>query len=289
MPIRFEDELLGVLTIESRDEDAFDDDDVRLLSTLSAHVAVCLHQTLALAESERMAVTDGLTGLYNYRYFHERLRGEMARCTRYSRPLSLVMIDLDNFKAINDRFGHLQGDEVLREVARRIKMNIRGCEGTSATKRADVDIASRYGGEEFIVIMPEAPAAGAAIAAERLRAVFESGGGTDRRPDRRQRPGVEGHRQLRRDGLRSRASSPTILSGGRTRRSTRPSARARTGCWWRRGGPHVRAAADAKQESGFGNPESYFRNKYATFRKKPSLTRCRLARLSVRSVTNEAP
>ncbi len=174
VPVRFEDELLGVLTIESRDEDAFDDDDVRLLSTLSAHVAVCLHQARALAESELMAVTDGLTGLYNHRYFHERLRGEMARCTRYSRPLSLVMIDLDDFKAINDRFGHLRGDEVLREVARRIKMNIRGSEATGTTKRADVDIASRYGGEEFIIIMPEAPAAGAAIAAQRLRTVFEA-------------------------------------------------------------------------------------------------------------------
>jgi diguanylate cyclase (GGDEF)-like protein len=174
VPVRFEEELLGVLTIESGTEDAFDDDDVRLLSTLGAQVAVCLHQARVFAESERMAVTDGLTGLYNHRYFHERLRGEMARCTRYGRPLSLVMVDLDDFKAINDRFGHLKGDEVLREVARRIKQNIRGSEAAGGTKRADVDIASRYGGEEFIIIMPEAAAAGAAIAAERLRAVFEA-------------------------------------------------------------------------------------------------------------------
>jgi diguanylate cyclase (GGDEF)-like protein len=173
VPIRFEEELLGVLTIESSTEDAFDDDDVRLLSTLGAQAAVSIHQAQLFAESQRMAVTDGLTGLYNHRYFHERLRGEMARCTRYSRPLSLVMVDLDDFKAINDRFGHLKGDDVLREVARRIMQNIRGSL-TGATKRADVDIASRYGGEEFIVIMPEATAAGAAIAAERLRAVFEA-------------------------------------------------------------------------------------------------------------------
>ena len=174
LPIRFEEELLGVLTIESGTEDAFDEDDVRLLSTLSAQVAVCLHQAHVFAESERMAVTDGLTGLYNHRYFHDRLRGEMARCTRYTRPLSLVMVDLDEFKAINDRFGHLKGDDVLREVARCIKKNIRGSVATMATKRVDVDIASRYGGEEFIVIMPEAPAAGAAIAAERLRSVIEA-------------------------------------------------------------------------------------------------------------------
>jgi two-component system cell cycle response regulator len=121
-----------------------------------------------------MAVTDGLTGLYNYRYFHDRLRGEMARCTRYGHALSIVMVDLDNFKAINDRFGHLAGDDVLREVALRIKRNTRGSDHALANRRADVDIASRYGGEEFIIIMPEAAAAGAAIAAERLRAVIEA-------------------------------------------------------------------------------------------------------------------
>jgi diguanylate cyclase (GGDEF)-like protein len=174
VPIRFEEELLGVLTIESSAENAFDDDDVRLLSTLGAQAAVSIHQAQLFAESERMAVTDGLTGLYNHRYFHERLRGEMARCTRYVRPLSLVMVDLDDFKAINDRFGHLIGDDVLREVAERIRQNIRGSVAMGTTKRADVDIASRYGGEEFIVIMPEASVAGAAIAAERLRAAFEA-------------------------------------------------------------------------------------------------------------------
>jgi diguanylate cyclase (GGDEF)-like protein len=174
VPVRFEEELLGVLTIESSAEDAFDDDDVRLLSTLGAQVAVSLHQAQLFAESERMAITDGLTSLYNYRYFHERLRSEMARSTRYGHPLSLVMIDLDDFKKINDWYGHLKGDEVLREVARRIKQNTRGSDHTRTTKRADVDVASRYGGEEFIIIMPEVAARGAAIAAERLRAVIES-------------------------------------------------------------------------------------------------------------------
>lgn len=173
VPICFQEELLGVLTIESAIENAFDEDDVRLLSALSAHVAVGLHQAQVLAEFERMAVTDGLTGLYNHRYFHDRLRGEIARCTRYGHELSLVMLDLDNFKAINDRFGHLGGDVVLREVARRIKQNTRGSDAPRTARRADVDIASRYGGEEFIVIMPEATGAGAAIAAERLRAVVE--------------------------------------------------------------------------------------------------------------------
>ena len=173
-PILFEEKLHGVLTIESGAEDTFDDDDVRLLSTLSAQIAVGLHQAEMFAEAERMAVTDALTGLYNYRYFHERLHSEMARSARYGHPMSIVMIDLDHFKNVNDRFGHLKGDEVLREVARAVKRNTRMIDESIAVKHTDIDIASRYGGEEFIVIMPETAAAGAAVAAERLRAAIET-------------------------------------------------------------------------------------------------------------------
>ena len=173
-PILFEGHLHGVLTIESDAEDAFDDDDVRLLSTLSAQVAVALHQSRMFAETERMAVTDALTGLYNYRYFHERLHSEMGRSARYNHPLALVMIDLDNFKKVNDRFGHLKGDEVLREVARTIRRNTRRFDEPTTVKLSDIDIASRYGGEEFIIIMPETDATGATIAAERIRSAIET-------------------------------------------------------------------------------------------------------------------
>ncbi len=173
-PILFEDQLHGVLTIESVAEHAFDEDDVRLLSTLSAQVAVGLRQARLIEDAQRMAVTDPLTGLYNYRYFHDRLRGEMARSTRYGHPLALVMIDLDDFKAINDRYGHLKGDDVLREVARTLRQSTRNCDEAMTVKQTDVDIASRYGGEEFIVIMPDTGVAGAEIAGERLRAAIEA-------------------------------------------------------------------------------------------------------------------
>jgi diguanylate cyclase (GGDEF)-like protein len=173
-PILFEGQLLGVLTIESSAQDAFDRDDVRLLSTLSAQVAVGLHQAHMFAETERLAVTDALTGLYNYRYFHERLRAEAARSGRYGHPLSLVMIDLDHFKEVNDRFGHLKGDEVLRAVAKFIRATTRRYDEPITMKDTDVDIASRYGGEEFAIIMPETNAAGAGAAAERLRARIQA-------------------------------------------------------------------------------------------------------------------
>jgi diguanylate cyclase (GGDEF)-like protein len=126
------------------------------------------------AEVERMAVTDALTGLYNYRYFHDRLTGETNRSTRYGHPLSLVMVDLDNFKEINDRHGHLKGDEVLKEVAQTLKRNIRRSDETMIMREAELDIASRYGGEEFVIIMPDTVSRGAAIAAERLRKHVEA-------------------------------------------------------------------------------------------------------------------
>jgi len=173
-PILFRDQLLGVMSIESRTEEAFDEDDVRLLSILSAQVAVGLHNARMYAEVEKMAVTDALTGLYNYRYFHDRLTGETTRSTRYGHPLSLVMVDLDNFKEINDRHGHLKGDEVLKEVAQTLKRNIRRCDETVIMREAELDVASRYGGEEFVIIMPDTGSRGAAIAAERLRKHVEA-------------------------------------------------------------------------------------------------------------------
>jgi diguanylate cyclase (GGDEF)-like protein len=173
LPILFEGRLHGVLTIESGEDAAFDNDDVRLLTALSAQVAVSLHQAQMFTDAERMAVTDALTGLYNFRYFHERLHAEMARSARYGHPLSLMMIDLDDFKQVNDRFGHLKGDDVLREVAHTIRRNTRRYDEAMTVRQSDIDIASRYGGEEFIIIMPDTGGEGAAVAADRLREAIE--------------------------------------------------------------------------------------------------------------------
>lgn len=176
-PIMSANQLYGVLTIESSTEDAFDDDDVRLLTALSAQIAVGIRQARLLADAERMAVTDALTGLYNYRYFQERLTSEVSRATRYGRPLTLIMVDLDDFKTVNDRYGHLKGDDVLRAVAGILKANIRRYDEPVSVKDDSIDIATRYGGEEFMVIMPETGAEGGLVAAERLRAAIEADAG----------------------------------------------------------------------------------------------------------------
>jgi two-component system, cell cycle response regulator len=112
---------------------------------------------------ERLAITDGLTGLFNHRYFSEVAEKELARAARYQKPLSLIMIDLDYFKQVNDQFGHLMGDQILQLISRNCTKILR-----------KIDIISRYGGEEFCVILPETDIKEAAAVAERLREAIAS-------------------------------------------------------------------------------------------------------------------
>jgi diguanylate cyclase (GGDEF)-like protein len=173
-PVVSEGSLLGVLTVESRNEDAFGEDDVRLLSILSLQVAVGMRNARMYAEIEKLAITDPLTGLFNYRYFYQRLGSELARSLRYHHPLSIILIDLDDFKMINDKCGHLLGDQVLRMTAEAIRTNIRRYDEPMIIKGVELDIVSRYGGEEFIIIQPDTPLEGAMVCAERLRTILEN-------------------------------------------------------------------------------------------------------------------
>src|SRR5439155_8363388 len=111
-------------------------------------------------ELERLATTDGLTGLYNRRFFMNRLAEEIDRARRYDLSLSFLMMDIDHFKAINDQFGHLVGDRVLQAIARLLK------------RMRKTDFAGRYGGEEFCVLLTNTELDGAYIVAERLREVI---------------------------------------------------------------------------------------------------------------------
>jgi diguanylate cyclase (GGDEF)-like protein len=112
----------------------------------------------ANARLAQLAVTDGLTGLYNHRHFHERLTLEVERSQRSGLPLSLLMLDVDHFKQFNDTFGHPSGDEVLRQLARVL-----------ADARRANDVVARYGGEEFAVILVDTAKFTAAKVAERVR------------------------------------------------------------------------------------------------------------------------
>lgn len=163
VPVRAGGSIIGVLAVYgSKDRDPFTHEDLRLLSLIAAHIASAIENARMLQELQQMAQTDQLTGVYNRRYFELALQREYNRALRYSYPLSLIMIDLDNFKQCNDRFGHAAGDKVLAKVGEILRSNLR-----------DSDIPARYGGEEFAVILPHTPLTGAKAAAERIRKLVE--------------------------------------------------------------------------------------------------------------------
>jgi GAF domain-containing protein len=153
VPLVFNDEPYGLLVlIETERERRFTPGEVELAEALAEQAAVAIEHARLYRISEQRAITDGLTGLYNHRYFYERLGQEVARAERYGTPVSLLMVDIDDFKAFNDAFGHVAGDEVLRGVAGIL----------NSALRRDIDIAARYGGEEFAIILPNTAIADAA-------------------------------------------------------------------------------------------------------------------------------
>lgn len=172
LPIIYKDELLGVLTIESKVENAFGKEDEKILSLLCSQIAVAIKNAHIYRELELTSITDPLTGVFNHRYFYHKLYTEVMRARRYKRPLSLIILDFDNFKSINDTYGHITGDRVLKESAKLVKDNIRGCKN-EVYKDCDVDTVARYGGEEFVIILPETTLEKALIVGERLRKKIE--------------------------------------------------------------------------------------------------------------------
>ena len=140
-----------------------------------AFVGVFMMDTVRQREAQlrELVVKDALTALYNRRYFFYRFNSEIQRAKRYGRTLSLLILDVDDFKKFNDAHGHLAGDKLLRDLAERIKGAIRR---SDAKPSYEVDIACRYGGEEFAVILPEAASVEGAATAERIRSSIETRG-----------------------------------------------------------------------------------------------------------------
>jgi len=151
VPLVFNDEPIGLLVLVERERARhFAPDEVALAQALGEQAASAIEHARLYRAVQEQAITDGLTGLFNHRYFYERLGQELARASRYDEPVSLLMIDIDDFKSFNDRFGHVMGDEVLRGVADILTTQL----------RRGIDLAARYGGEEFAVILPSTPVAG---------------------------------------------------------------------------------------------------------------------------------
>ncbi len=161
IPLRLNGRIFGVLNIADKTTgDVFSEDDLHILLSIGTYASVAIERSQLYhktQELKKISITDSLTGLLNRRYFQERISEEIERSRRHHLPLSLIMIDLDNFKDINDTYGHIIGDEVLKISAR----CLRNCVRT-------IDVAARYGGEEFTIILPQTGKMDASVIANRI-------------------------------------------------------------------------------------------------------------------------
>ncbi|RKH43247.1 diguanylate cyclase [Corallococcus sp. AB049A] len=157
-PLVAGDRILGTLVAGSRKKAAFEQDVLRMIEVIAIQAAQAVLRAQLYEQMEKMATTDGLTGLLNHRTFQSRADDILAQARRYNRKCSIMLTDVDHFKSVNDTYGHPTGDQVLKGVARIIK-----------TLARDTDVVARYGGEEFVMVMPETDVQGAKIIAERIR------------------------------------------------------------------------------------------------------------------------
>lgn len=163
VPLKIKNKVIGVINADNKREgDVFGIDDLQLLSAFANQAAIAIQNAQLHQEIKQQAITDGLTGLYNFRYIKSRLEEEVKRAQRFKHYLALIMADIDDFKNFNDTYGHPEGNKVLKSLANILHSNIR-----------EVDIVARYGGEEFIIILPEANREEAEKIAERIRSKVE--------------------------------------------------------------------------------------------------------------------
>jgi diguanylate cyclase (GGDEF)-like protein len=159
VPLLSRGRLIGVMTlIDGKGRGGFTPAGARIMGLLLEPVAVALDSALLLRRSEELSITDDLTRLYNSRFLNAALRREVERSRRYRVPVSLIFLDLDGFKSINDRHGHLFGSRALVEVGAVVRDTVR-----------TIDVVARFGGDEFTIILPQTGRDGARVIAERIR------------------------------------------------------------------------------------------------------------------------
>ncbi len=162
MPLVFRGQNIGVVEVLNKLSGAFTEEDQVLMEMLVRPLTVALRTMQMFDNAERLTVTDDLTKLYNYRYLKQYLEAEVKRCLRYKKRVSLLFIDVDGFKRVNDTFGHLVGSLALAEMGGVLRKILR-----------ETDVVGRYGGDEFVVVLPETPLNGALVIAERIRKKIE--------------------------------------------------------------------------------------------------------------------
>ncbi len=162
IPIRIEDRLTGVFNVSDKIKgDVFNEDDLKMIESFINNAAIAIERSILYKQTEnlqKLSITDHLTGIYNRRYLNRRLSEEITRYNRYKHPFSFMMLDLDKFKEYNDTFGHISGDNLLRDLAAIMEKSLR-----------TVDIAARFGGDEFVAIFPQTPKVDAIQITNRLK------------------------------------------------------------------------------------------------------------------------
>jgi len=158
LPLRVTDRTIGSLILASRKPNAYSRRQIQLLEKVALQIAAPVENAQLYTQLEQKSRLDGLTGLFNRRHFEERLKDEISRHSRYGDAFSIFMLDLDNFKAYNDAYGHLAGDLLLNQVGRIIESSVR-----------NADQPFRYGGDEFVVVLPQTATDDAYVVAERVR------------------------------------------------------------------------------------------------------------------------
>jgi diguanylate cyclase (GGDEF)-like protein len=162
LPLNSRGRSVGVLGFASRRSQGFDDATARRLQPVADAAALALENVRLLQKTRQMSITDEVTPLFNYRFFHQILDRELKLVDRYRSVLSLIFMDLDHFKPINDRYGHLRGSRVLREVGFLLREACR-----------ETDYPARYGGDEFVIILPQTEGVAATKLAQKLRRIIE--------------------------------------------------------------------------------------------------------------------
>jgi diguanylate cyclase (GGDEF)-like protein/PAS domain S-box-containing protein len=163
VPLKVQDQVIGIISFDSHELDRYHVHHSELALAFSAQVGLAIQNAKLFNETQRLATSDPLTGLVNRRHFFTLMEREFERSRRYKHELSIIMLDIDHFKRINDTYGHPAGDQVLRTLARICTQAVR-----------NLDIVGRYGGEEFVILLPETPANRALTVAERLRTTIET-------------------------------------------------------------------------------------------------------------------
>jgi diguanylate cyclase (GGDEF)-like protein len=159
VPVKAQDKTIGVINLTDRkDRSPFSEDDLKALNLISRYFALHIENSRLLEKSKQLSILDPLTNLFNHSYFHGQLLEEIYRSERYRRPLSIAILDIDKFSEYNKIHGYTAGDNVLRQVGRLIKENLR-----------QTDVPSRYGPDEFSIILPETKLKEAAFVGEKIK------------------------------------------------------------------------------------------------------------------------